>query len=101
MMRFKDGSRRAGGMLVQPSTQTTLLGDYCTFNFWEAEDELVAVGGNAMNEFELNETIAHVRIGENNKECMQGGLEDKGVEVKVLTDDMRSPVEVVTDSQEA
>ena len=34
----------------------------------EAEDELF--GDNAMNEFELNETIAHVRIEENKKECM-------------------------------
>ena len=39
-----------------------------TLNFGEAEDELVGV--NSMNEFELNETIAHVRIEENKKECM-------------------------------
>ena len=44
------------------------MGDYCTLNFGEAEDELVGV--NSMNEFELNETIAHVRIEENKKECM-------------------------------
>ena len=41
------------------------MGDYCTLNFGEAEDELVGV--NSINEFELNKTIAHVCIEENRK----------------------------------
>ena len=58
----------AAGVTFDTGNTLGPMGDYCSLNFGEAEDELVGV--NSMNELELSETIAHVCIEENKKECM-------------------------------
>ena len=55
----------AAGVTFDTGNTLGPMGDFCTLNFGEAEDELF--GDNAMNEFELNESVAHVHIEENKK----------------------------------